>query len=77
MKKPNTPHPRKQTLKTKTRHNTMSGAAGCPICALSYKLKKCMYKYVYIYVCMKEVLQERSDLDQDPEVVCDCFGRLF
>lgn len=26
---------------------------------------------------MKEVLQERCDLDQDPEVDCDCFGRLF
>lgn len=32
---------------------------------------------MYIYVYMKEVLQERSDLDNDPEVDHDCFGRLF
>lgn len=26
---------------------------------------------------MKEILQERGDLEQDPEVNCHCFGRSF
>lgn len=48
MKKPKPPHPKKHTLKTNTRHNAVSGAAGCPIHALSQKLKECVYEYVYM-----------------------------
>lgn len=76
MKKPKPPTPKNKPWKQKPDITPCLVQQGVPY-VLCHRNERNVCMNMYIHVYMKEVLQDRGDLEQDPEVEWDYFGKIF